>query len=191
MKKVYVKKMIIPLSLALILILTLFGLKTNKTNKSIISAEINGFKLEQNSRYGTVKIVSYDKESKYIKAAESGHKFDKINNMVIPEAVEIESDNYDGTIQQYIQTKGYNKPYCLAYEEDEEEINQNNETETTNSNNITDEILDFTTIPTINLTIRIKGTKQYTFQLLMIQLKCYQQQLNLYFLNFLLQILLN
>ena len=94
MKKVYVKKMIIPLSLALILILTLFGLKTNKTNKSIISAEINGFKLEQNSSYGTVKIVSYDKESKYIKAAESGHKFDKINNMVIPEAVEIESDNY-------------------------------------------------------------------------------------------------
>ena len=94
MKKKLYKKLIIPSILALILILTLFGLRTNETNKSSISAEINGFKLEQNSSYGTVKIVSYDKENRHMKAAEAGHKVDAINNMAIPEAVEIEGNNY-------------------------------------------------------------------------------------------------
>ena len=56
---------------------------------------------------------------------------------------------YDGTINNYIETKGNNKPYCVIYEE-EDEINDIKEN------------LDFTNIPTTDLTIRITGKKQYS-----------------------------
>lgn len=61
----------------------------------------------------------------------------------------MEESVYDGTINNYLQTKGNNKPYCVIYEEEDEinEINQN---------------LDFSTIETIDLTIRITGKKFYS-----------------------------
>ena len=64
----------------------------------------------------------------------------------------MEENNYEGTINQYLETQGNNKPWCLVYEE-EDEMNE------------IKEHLDFTQIQTTDLTLRLTGKKQYSIQL--------------------------
>ena len=67
MNKKYIKKIVILVIIAIIIGIAAFTLSHNTITTTSKSAEVNGFKLEQNVNYGTAKIVSYNKESKYVK----------------------------------------------------------------------------------------------------------------------------